>query len=562
MLIPPETAVGPSAEVTAEVEVSPWAPLRIQIFRWLWIAGLVSNVGTYMHNVGASWFVGELTRSPTTVALLQTVYAAPGFIFALVAGALADVIDKRKMLIAVQLLMAVCAALLGALTLTHNVNVGWLLALTFLISIGGTFNMPPWSAITPEVVPRDILLPAIALNSVSGNVAQSLGPAVAGVIIAAAGPGAVFIVNAVSFLAVIVVIWAWHRDAPVTTLPAEHVGSAVRSGVRYVVHSPALLMVLLRVGCVVAFTSALAALLPILARTHMHANAGQFGLLEASLGAGAVAIAVVLPRLRKAIGTDGLILAGSILGGVGLIVTAMATAVPLACVGLAVAGAGQLTAMTTLFAAYQGVLPAWVRGRGLAVVMLIVWVVTSPMAVVWGAIASASSAPMSVGIAGVGMIAVGLVLAPFIHVSRMDKDDVTPMPTMLDLAACEPAPADGPVLVTIEWRVDPVRVTEFTEAMRPIHRLRRRDGAIRWGLFEDVVRPGHMLESFEVASWAEHERQHGRATAADALAQEPARSMLIDGDPVVTHLVAPPRPVRPARQWMSLFGRRSAPPRS
>jgi len=552
MLIPSDTTA-----VADEHEVSPWAPLRIKIFRWLWIAGLVSNVGTYMHNVGASWLVGELTRSPTTVALLQTVYAAPGFIFALVAGALADVVDKRKMLITTQLVMLSCAALLGALTLSHNVNVGWLLGLTFVISVGGTFNMPPWSSITPEVVPRDILLPAIALNSVSGNVAQSLGPAVAGVIIAAAGPGAVFIVNAASFLAVVVVVWAWRREAPVTALPAEHVGSAVRSGVRYVVHSPALLMVLVRVAFVVAFTSALAALLPILARTHMHASASQFGLLEASLGAGAVAIAVVLPRLRRLIGTDGLVVAGSLLGGAGLIIVAVATSVSLACVGLAIAGAGQLTAMTTLFAAYQGVLPAWVRGRGLAVVMLIVWVVTSPMAVVWGAIAGASSAPMSVGAAGAGLIVAGLALAPIIHVSHMDREDVTPMPTMLDLTACEPAPTDGPVLVTIEWTVDPARVDEFAEAMRPVHRLRRRDGAIRWGLFEDVARPGRMLESFEVASWAEHERQHGRATAADAVAQESARSMLIDGDPVVTHLVAPHRVVKPAGRLS--IGRRSAP---
>jgi hypothetical protein len=409
--------------------------------------------------------------------------------------------------------------------------------------------MPPWSSITPEVVPRDILLPAIALNSVSGNVAQSLGPALAGVIIAAAGPGAVFIVNAASFTAVVAVVWAWKRETPVTTLPAEHIGSAVRSGIRYVVHSPQLILVLVRVGVVVAFTSALAALLPILARTHMHASAGQFGLLEASLGVGAVAIAVVLPRLRKLIGTDGLILAGSLLGGAGLIIVAASTAVALACVGLAIAGAGQLTAMTTLFAAYQGVLPAWVRGRGLAIVMLIVWVVTSPMAVVWGAIASAGSATVSVAIAGVGLIASGFLLAPFIRVAKMDQDDVTPMPTMLDLSTCEPAPTDGPVLVTIEWRIDPARVDEFAEAMRPVHRLRRRDGAIRWGLYEDVVRPGHMLESFEVASWAEHERQHGRATAADALAQQPARAMLIDGDPMVTHLVAPHPTPKPSGRF-------------
>ena len=551
-----DAAIAPPAEAP-----SAWAPLRITVFRWLWIAGLVSNLGTYMHNVGASWLVGDLTTSPTTVALLQTVYAAPGFIFALLAGALADVLDRRKLLIAIQAVMMVAAVTLGILTVTDQVTVMWLLALTFVISIGGTMNMPPWTALTPEVVPREQLAPAVALNSVSGNVAQSLGPAIAGLIIAAAGPGAVFLVNAVSFLAVIGVLVAWRRQPPVTGLPAEHIRAAIRSGLRYVRNSPPLLVGLGRLGGVCLFTAALPALLPILARERMGVSAGQFGLLEASLGVGAVSMALVLPNIRKRVGPDGVLLVGCILAGAGLAIAAAATGVTLACVGLFVVGAGQISAMTTIFAAYQAALPSWVRGRGLAVAMLVVWIVTSPASIAWGAFASATSPSVSLAVAGAGLAISALLLAPIAKVAPMEVGDPTPLPLPLTLmpAVAAPCPDDGPVLVTVEWRVDPERVVEFADAMRPVHRQRRRDGAYRWGLFEDVEEPGRMLESFEVSSWAEHERQHGRATASDAEHQAPAWAMLVDGEPRVVHLVAPPRaerPRRPLRHSRNLAGTR------
>jgi hypothetical protein len=389
----------------------------------------------------------------------------------------------------------------------------------------------------------------VALNSVEGNIAQSVGPAVAGLIIAAAGQGAVFLVNAASFLAVIGVLVAWRRRPPVTTLPAEHIGSAVRSGLRYVRHSPPLLVGLGRLGGLVLFTSALPALLPILARNRLDATPGQFGLLEAAVGVGAVAMALVLPVVRAKIGPDGVLLVGSILAAGGLGVVAASTDVWVACGGLLFLGAGQISGMSTLFAGYQAALPGWVRGRGLAVAMLTVWIVTSPAAIVWGAVASASSPSLSLGVAAVGLAATALLLAPVAKVGPMEGGDVTPLPTTLEPAAAAPCPDDGPVLVTVEWRIDPADAAAFAEAMRPIGRQRRRDGAYRWGLYQDVGQPGRMLESFEVASWAEHERQHGRSTAGDAEAQAPARAMLVDGDPVVVHLVAPQRRPRWRARW-------------
>ncbi|MFN8052161.1 MAG: MFS transporter [Acidimicrobiales bacterium] len=527
----------------AERPASAWAPLRIHIFRWLWLASTVSNVGTFMHNVGAAWLMTDLTRSPTLISLLQTVYAAPGFLLALPAGALADVVDRRRMLLISQSFMLAVAAVLGVLTLTDRTTTTWLLVLTFLLSVGGTVNMPAWTSLTPELVPPDQLPQAVALNSISMNLAQSVGPAIAGVIIAASGSGAVFLINAASFVAVVTVIATWRRDAPEAGLPAEHVASAIRTGLRYTRHSPSLLVLLGRLALFVAFSSSLTALLPLLARTRLGVTAGGFGLLEAALGVGAVAMASVLPRLRKRLGPDGVILAGSVAYGVGLVVVAHSRVLPLACTGLALVGAAAIVVMTTVFATLQGILPAWVRGRGLAVAMLTVWLVTAPASYLWGTLAQAIGVTPALSVAAAGVAAVAFVVARPLTIAEYAEIDITPVPLAMPTVACEPAAVDGPVLVTVEWMVDPHRADEFELAMRAVRRHRRRDGAMTWGLFHDLAVPGRMLESFTVASWAEHERQHERSVATDVAEEAAARGMVIDGGPTVTHLVAARRRV-------------------
>lgn len=529
----------PASDPTTE---SAWAPLRITIFRWLWIASLASNVGTFMHNVGASWLMTDLTRSPTLISLLQTVYAAPGFLLALPAGALADVVDRKKLLVASQSFMLAVATTMGVLTLTDRITTTWLLLLTFLLSVGGTVNMPVWTSITPEVVPRDELPQAVALNSISSNLAQSVGPAVAGLLIAASGSGAVFLVNAASFVGVVVVVSSWRRDTPVTTMPAEHIWSAIRTGLRFTRHSPSLLVLLGRLALFVLFSSSLSALLPLLARTRLQVTAGGFGLLEASLGVGAVAMASVLPKVRKRLGPDGVILFGSIVYGAGLALVAQATSLGPAVLGLLIVGAATISVMTMVFATLQGILPAWVRGRGLAVAMLVVWLITSPAAYGWGALAQAAGVRTALTVAAAACAAAALVAARPLRIGGFTDVDITPVPPTMPLLACPPAPLDGPVLVTVEWRIDPSDTEAFTEAMAPIRRRRRRDGAMSWGLFRDIERPDRMLESFTVASWAEHERQHGRAIAADVEAEAAAHAFLTHGPPVVTHLVATRRP--------------------
>lgn len=230
-------------------------------------------------------------------------------------------------------------------------------------------------------------------------------------------------------------------------------------------------------------------------------------------------------------------LMGSALYGVALMIVSQASNLGEACIGLFIAGGGSIIAMTTAFATFQGVLPAWVRGRGLSVAMLVVWLVTSPAAYLWGVVASKEGVDTALLVAGVGAVIVAVAAVPLLSISGMDDVDITPVPPAMPLIALEPAASDGPVLVTVEWRIDPARAEEFADAMRRVRRIRRRDGAISWGLFHDLAEPGRMVETFSVASWAEHERQHGRTTVGDAEALAIPRSMLVGDDPTVTHLV-------------------------
>ena len=510
-------------------------PLAIKIFRALWIAGLVSNVGSFMHGVGASWLLTSLSTSPAIVALLQTATSLPSFLLALPAGALADVFDRRRLLLCTQTAMALIAAGLAIATFADLVTATWLLVFSVLLSIAGTLNMPNWVALTPELVPRDQLASASALNAVSMNIAQAIGPAVGGIVIAAAGAEWVFALNAISFAGVIVVIQRWRRPTRDTRLPPEHVVSAMRTGLRYVGNERNIQVVLVRVAVVMTFSSALAALMPVIARSRVGATAGQFGMLSGALGAGAVTAALIIPRLRGRSGPDAIVAAGTaLLAGTTIAVGQVTTVGPLA-VLLFVGGFGQLLAFTSIFAIAQAVLPAWVRGRGLAVAMLVVQGVTAGMAVIWGSLAGSRGIPLTMTVAGVGLLVASVVVAP-LRLRGRAEIDLTPITWGELHTALHVHDDQGPVLISVSWVVEPDDVPAFSAAMRVVRRQRRRDGAITWGLFEDVDQPGHLTESFIVASWAEHERQHDRPTVADQLAQEPARRFLLNGHtPHVRH---------------------------
>jgi MFS family permease len=525
---------------TADAPAKPSAlsPLKYRLFRFIWLAGLASNIGTFMHTVGAAWLMTTLTNSPGQVALLQTATAVPAFALALLAGALADVVDRRRLLIWSQMLMLVAAALLGVLTMQGRATPGVLLWLTVVLGVGATLNLPAWAASIPELIPRSELAPAVALNAVGINAAAALGPALGGIVVATLGPEWVFIINAASFLAVIAAVAGWKRQ-PSAGLPAEHIGAAVRTGVRYVRNAPSVQVVLIKGGLFMLCASALTALMPVVARARLDASAGEFGILSAGVGAGAVLAAFGLPRLRRTVSVDVLVMGAALGYAAATAVVAYSTSLALTCAALLLSGGASITFMSTSMMTMQAVLPSWVRGRALALFLLVFQGSMAAGAAIWGTVATRTSPATALLCAAIGLV-VGTVLAsPLRLAGRADVDPsqarLWPDPVIM----IEHGEDDGPVLVQLEWVVEPGDVAAFTATMHEVAQQRRRDGALRWGLYQDTAVPGRLVESYTVATWAEHERQHQRVTTADLPALSAANAFLRgSGEPTTTHLLA------------------------
>ena len=521
-----------------------WGPLRHPVFRALWIAALASNVGTWMHDTSAAWLMTILSPSPLMVALMQTATSLPFFALALPAGALADIADRRRFLLATQVWMLVVAAIMGAVARAGLMTPGLLLGLTFLMGIGAAMTSPAWQAITPELVPREELRAAVALGGVALNVARTVGPALGGLVVAAAGPAAVFLLNAVSYVAVVGVLARWRRPEPSGELPAERVVGALRAGLRYVRHSAPLRTVLARSTAFVLFASAVWALLPLVARRELGLEATGYGALLGCLGAGAIAGAAVLPRLRAATSVDRMLAVAGLAYAVGTLVVAFVRIVPVVALGVALVGAAWMVTMSTIAVAAQEVVPGWVRARALAAGLLAIQGGMAVGAVCWGVAATRVGIPWALCASGVGLV-VGLAVVTRWPLAGLDGLDLTPTRHWATPeTAGETAPDDGPVLVTAEYLVDPMRAEEFVDAMQDMEDFRRRDGAIDWGLYRDTADPGRYVETFLVDSWVEHLRQHDRVTAVDRAMETRVRSFILDGEgPRITHLVAqrPPR---------------------
>ena len=516
-----------------------WTPLRHPIFRKIWIASLFSNIGTWMHEIGAGWLMTSLAPEPLMVALVQAATTFPVFLLALPAGALADILDRRRYLIATQVWMALTAGLLGLFTLTGMTSAPLLLAFTFALGIGSGMMMPAWGAIIPELVPREDLHGAVSLNSVGINVSRAVGPALAGLVIAMTGTGVVFIINAISFIAVILALVSWKRQVTDGELPAERLTGAVRAGVRYMLHSPELQAILVRIGAFVIFASASWALMPLLVRQELQGGPTTYGLFLASLGVGAVCGAFVLPYVRRRISRDWLVAGATVLYAISMLVLAHGGSIASGMVAMFASGMAWISVISSLMAAAQVALPAWVRARGLA----FFWVLfTGGMAVgsaIWGQVASWVGIPAVLTIAALCAVA-GIAATWRFRVGGLEVLDLTPAAHWTTPHFKDETEMDrGPVMITIEYRIDPDKLKEFSYALHHVRRLRRRDGAFLWEMFTDVEVPGRVIECFMTESWLEHLRQHERATVADKHIYKKARVFHIgDKPPLVTHYIA------------------------
>ncbi|MBB5960695.1 MFS family permease [Saccharothrix tamanrassetensis] len=523
---------------------SAWAPLRRSTYRALWLAQFASNIGTWAQTVGAQWFMGDLGGSALQVALVQAATTLPVFLLVVPSGAIGDILDRRRVLMSGQALMLTGAAALVLLTASGAATPTTLLAFIALMGVGQALSMPSFQAIQPELVSREEIPQAALLNGVNMNVGRAIGPALGGVLIATAGPEATFAFNTVSFLGVLLVLWRWRRPSDHRPLGTEHVVTAVRTGARYVRSSPLFSRVLVRCVLFVVFGSGLWALLPAIARGPLGLGAGGYGVLLGSIGAGAIGGAFVVPRLLRRIGKNLLITIATCAYAVAMVLAGLTTAVAVAVPSMLVAGASWIAVLSTLNATAQVLLPAWTRARALAYYQLMFMGGQAFGATAWGVVATTLGVRAAMVVPAVAMVLVVAVAARRLPLTERQLD-ITPA-SLWDAPPEVTDVGSGPVLVTVEWRVSAAKAPAFVEAMRKVGRSRRRTGATMWGLFRDSEAPDLFLETFTVATWHEHLRQHlERGTAVDVEVETAARALAV-GAPRVRHLVwAEPEVIRP-----------------
>lgn len=518
-----------------------WEPLKHRAFAILITANVASNIGTWIQNVGEKWQMAELTRSPLLISLIETGTTLPILFLALSAGALADIVDRRKLLLAAQTYMLLVAATLSALTFAHLITPTVLIAMSLLLGVGSALTQPAWQAIVPELLPREQIANGVALNSAGFNVSRAVGPAIGGFIVGIFGPAWAFALNAFSFLAVVGALWQWKRVVPTQDLPGERFMAAVKVGIRYVRHSRPLQVILWRAVAFVFFTGIIFSLLPSLAIHHLKDSSEGFGFLLGCIGAGAVTATTFLPRLRARMATNRLLLLFHCIAAAGIAALGFATKDWMAAIALFACGTSWLSVLSTVNTAIQLSVPSWVKARAFGCYTMAWGGSLAIGATFWGAVA------MRFGIRGAFFASgAGLLLATlFVHrlkIEALDKEpDLSPHRAArhpdqgMDLEA-------GPILIQLEYRIPISKRDVFRAAMREVRRIRKRDGAIRWSLFEE---PGSgteglvaFQESFVSATWGEHLRQHHRATVEDREVFAAAYQLDPEGRPRIRHMVA------------------------
>jgi predicted MFS family arabinose efflux permease len=486
-----------------------------------------------MQSVGAAWLMVSLNGGPMYVALTQTASALPFFVLALPAGAFGDILDRRKIILSTETWMVLVAMVVTVLTMGKTMSPMLLLVLTFALSAGDAFESPTWRAVLPELVEKPDLPSASALNGIEFNFARAVGPALAGIVVAFAGVGTAFLINTVSFAGVILVIARWKRPPVKRATPPETVAGATRAALRYVRYSPGVRAVLVRAGAPMFFASALLALLPSVAH-RINGGPMVYGLLLGGFGCGAVLGALVLQRARARWSVDVIVSTGIAIFGLATIAAGALHQVSLLAAATLVGGAAWVSFISLFNVQVLNQAPDWVRARVLAVSMLVLQGAVAGGSATWGAIAARSGVSRALLYAGIGAI-LTIGLAPFLRLSDTSLD-LTPWNHWPMPVVPSDIEGDGPILVTVEHNVASARVPEFLEAMRDYGKVRRRDGASRWGICRDLEVPNQYLETFIVSSWEEHLRQHDRITRADSELELRIRDCTLS-EPKVRHLL-------------------------
>ena len=517
---------------------NPWSPFRHRTYAVLWTATLVANIGAWMYSAAAAWLMTSLDPDPFMVALVQVAATLPLFLFALPAGALADIVDTRRLLIGAECFITATGTLFAVMVWLELVTPTTLLLFTFLVESGFAAASPAWQSIVPQLVPREDLPPAVAMNSVGVNISRALGPAAAGVLTTGFGIAAPFWVNAAANLGSIGAL-SWWRSAPRlnTRLPAERFASALSTGVRHARYNRPLRATLLRAIGFFLFASCYWALLPLVARNQLSGGATLYGVLLGTIGASAIAGALTLPRLKRRLGADHLVATGAIGTSIAMILFGVAREPLLALGASLVAGFSWVAVLANLNVSAQFALPEWVRARGLAVYMTVMFGSMTLGSVIWGEVARYAGIAHAHLIAAAGALLAVPATWPWKLQSGAGLDLTPSLHWPPPIVSTEVVAEHGPVMVSVEYRISVTARRTFLDTLWRVSRARRRYGAYAWGVFEDVAAPGRFIEVFMVESWVQHLRQHERVTNADRVLEEQLHSLLTV-EPIVTHLVA------------------------
>ena len=522
--------------------VPAWAPFTHRTFAIIWLATVVSNIGSWMYNVATGWLMVSLDASPLTVSMVQVANTLPMFLFAIPAGALVDIIDQRRFLIAGEVAVTVTSTAFALLVWLHLIGPASLLILSFLVTVGSAFTAPAWQAIVSQLVPKAELPSAVAANSVGINISRAVGPALGGLLVVSVGLGAPFWVNAVSNVGVVAALLWWRPPSkPVVPLPAESFSSGVRTGLRHARYNPSLGATLVRTIGFFLFASAYWALLPLVANRQIAGGAALYGVLLGAIGAAAVGIALVLRSLRTRLGANWLLAVASIVTGAATALYAVAHRPLTAIVASLLAGASWICAVSSLNVSAQVSLPDWVRGRGLAMYITVMFGTLTAGSALWGQVATWWGIPVALFIAGAGaVIAVPVTWRWKLQLGEhVDFSPSLQWPAPVTTHAVEPD--RGPVLITIEYRINLNDRDAFLNALARSSNARRQGGAYNCGIFEDPNEEGRFVETFMTDSWLEHLWQHRRVTKAEEQELYTVRRFQIGEGPKATHLIAAAR---------------------
>ena len=499
-------------------------PLRERTFGAIWSSSVLSNFGQLILGVGAAWEMTRLVSSPEMVALVQTALMLPLMLVSVLAGAAADMFDRRVVALAGLGFAMLCATTLTTLAVLGLTTPWLLLASCSLIGAGVALYGPAWQASVREQVPPDQLPAAVALGSISYNVARSFGPALGGAIVLLAGAKAAFAVNAVCYAPLFIAFFLWRREPAPARLPRERMGRAIVSGARYAMHSPPIRTVLFR-SLVYGFTSgSVAALTPVVARDLLHGGAGTYGLLLGVYGAGAVAGALLISHLRSRLKAEHMASLCAMISGLMVLVLGLSRSTLITAAAMAVAGGAWMLLATMLNLGVQFSAPRWVTARALSWYMSALTGGLAFGAWFWGSLASKLGVGPALLLSGASLLLtplIGLIL-PIPSVSEVESEPVElgqEAPVALAITH-----RSGPVVIEIDYDVDPDQARQFYDAMLKLQRARQRNGAFDWSLARDLTDPAVWTERFLCPTWGDYLRLRSRFTRSDHALQEMAES--------------------------------------